>query len=297
MTPADRAIYSPPDRLGGGHCLAEAWSDADLSDWLDAIQPDGGLVVVLTAYFDESGIHKGSKLVTVGGYVAHPHVWKHFSKHWRRHLAEARVSDFHATDLEALQGPYLGWDRSKRIGFQERLIETILHHQLAGIACGATALDYEEVIPAGSELREIYPSAYLFSAMHAVFRTVEWATAHQYHTPVAFVFEQGGPTPGLLIEQLTRWRVGDPRIGSVTFADSQLVVPLQAADMHAYEAWKHGENRFIDGIKRDERKSLFAMRHGDVSGYLVNREHLVDFVQEAVAYLAQLPESPPSAPE
>jgi hypothetical protein len=51
-------------------------------------------VVILTAYFDESGTHSGSEAVAVAGYVSTPDRWERFGQEWREALAAYNIEYF-----------------------------------------------------------------------------------------------------------------------------------------------------------------------------------------------------------
>lgn len=55
------------------------------------------LILVVRSFVrtDESGIHSGSKVCVVAGYMASPSKWKKFDVAWRAVLTEYRVPFFH----------------------------------------------------------------------------------------------------------------------------------------------------------------------------------------------------------
>jgi hypothetical protein len=55
--------------------------------------------MILAAYFDESGKHHGSKVLTVAGYVSTPERWLAFEKEWKVALAELNLARCRARTL------------------------------------------------------------------------------------------------------------------------------------------------------------------------------------------------------
>jgi hypothetical protein len=54
---------------------------------LPACQPEG-LLLMLRAFFDDSGSHASSEIVTIGGLVGTPEQWTNFDKKWKALPAE-----------------------------------------------------------------------------------------------------------------------------------------------------------------------------------------------------------------
>lgn len=73
------------------------------------------------------------------------------------------------------------------------------------------------------------------------------------------------------------------RIGGWSFQGKE-ILPLQAADVMAYEVYKHVENQIVDkGEKYDVRRSMIDLYRPRDDNYLKlwSRERLIDWVNSA----------------
>lgn len=230
---------------------------------------------MLFAYIDESGTHDRAKAVMVGGLVGHVGAWAKFSKSWDKILRKAGASCYHAADVESCHGEYAAWDQAKKISFQKAMIREVRRVASYGVSCGVSIADFKAVVPEGED----HGSPYMACVAGAVMKAVGWAADQAYQHPIPFVFESGGPEPGVVAEYFNFARKHKPLVGPLTFADKS-VLPLHAADFYAYEAWKFAENCVVDGKKRDIRKTLQGMidlPHMD--SWMFERDGLEDLVE------------------
>src|SRR5688572_17388146 len=71
------------------------------------------VAVMLAAYFDESGTHKGSNWVAVAGYVADASAWVRYDEKWKSELTAYQLPFFHMKEFARNQKGYR-WGTSKR---------------------------------------------------------------------------------------------------------------------------------------------------------------------------------------
>jgi hypothetical protein len=256
---------------------------------------------VLVAYFDESGTGDKHDAIAVGGFVGDAMRWETFSRQWRRVLDREGVSAFHATDLESGHGEFEGWDKKRSIKFRGQLLERLRGVVAYGVSAGLDKRHYREYVK-GDDLRAKVGKDYTVCAVACVGITMEWAARSRLTEQIDFVFEDGPAVPkGELLAQIDQMRLKQPLIGPVTFGD-KTTLPLQAADLHAYEGWKHFSNREVDGKIRDVRKSLEAMlRLGSdkIGGAWFEREGLrtvVEHKRQGREWTPFLTEAPPRPP-
>ena len=63
------------------------------------------------AYFDDSGSHTDSEIVTIGGVIGTPQQWNDFDKRWKALLAEPlpgkpKLRMFHLSHCNAREGEF-----------------------------------------------------------------------------------------------------------------------------------------------------------------------------------------------
>jgi len=76
-----------------------------------------GDFVLFKAYVDESGIHAGSTVCIVAGFVATLDCCRHLEAEWKRLLHRRSVAYFHAKEFAATGGVFRGWDDSRKHRF------------------------------------------------------------------------------------------------------------------------------------------------------------------------------------
>lgn len=227
------------------------------------------LMAVLRVYFDESGTHKGSGALVVAGYLANDRLWDRFDTEWSNLLRREGLAAFHMTDCENLRGEFRGWDESRRRRVVQTVTAIIRRCTWFRIAAAVNLADYQS---AASLLRDSL-SPYSFCVNECLKRIRRWADERAVDSRIAYVFEQGSPFQGDVNDTM-RMAMSDPglkeryRIGSWVFSDKRDLLPLQAADVYAYECWKELTNRILvadPDQRRDRRKSLSELlrdKHG-----------------------------------
>ena len=74
----------------------------------------GGLWGMLSAYLDESGTHKGSRICAIGCLLASPLQWERLTCSWKKVLGEVGLTDFHAADCANGAQAFKEWGAEDR---------------------------------------------------------------------------------------------------------------------------------------------------------------------------------------
>src|SRR5262249_9657185 len=80
-----------------------------LGDLLVLSRGNHGAVVVLKAFFDESGHSGDSAFVCLGGCIASLEAWTEFEIKWEQKLHQYGIACFHMTDFESNWGEFENW--------------------------------------------------------------------------------------------------------------------------------------------------------------------------------------------
>lgn len=212
-------------------------------------------MAMMTAYFDESGTHGASEIITVAGYVASVEQWKKFVEPWAQSLKEVGVDYFHMTDVENMQGQFRGWDKEKQIDFIKKHINIINSYTKFSVASSVVVKDYEELRAEGKS--ELSPYAYCFAQCFE--RINSWMRGTKYQGAMSYILEKGGKGAGDVLN-LNQY-MEDPHLlneyrkSPIAFLEKQTTLQLQAADFITYEAWKDFTNLYQNS-GRDERISF-----------------------------------------
>jgi hypothetical protein len=224
-------------------------------------------MTTMVGYFDDSryAYEKAGlgSLCVIAGYVAQQEVWdREFIPRWTAALQAAPhpISEFKTSDCRQRTGEFAGWTREECDSLTKTLVGIITDHcppkSLHGVAAVVELPDVAE-----------YET---FAFFNAFWLTTVLATAVGAHhcsagDDMKFVFDRQPGRQGqmeLELEQALDWatelstRRGLDRVPlrtSPEFADSRSAVPLQAADLLAYETYKELKGRHAPNARSASR--------------------------------------------
>lgn len=223
-------------------------------------------------YFDESGTHDNSEVFAIAGYIGGEAQWGDFEHSWTQVLRLEGVQTFHMAPLSAnpRRGPFKGWSDDRAECFLGRLFEVINAHELFGIAAFVRWSDFNDVLrPALVLPRDAaYKHPYIFCLQSCMSMLVEHWPRLPYSLsirPITCVFDRNHEMRGKATEHFFHMvdiRGWEKQFHVIAFAPKHLVIPLQAADLLAYETYKYGTNAFRnpDEPRRKELTKLVEER-------------------------------------
>ncbi len=233
---------------------------------------------MIEAYIDESGVHDDSPVLTVAAYLGTPGRWANFTDKWSATLDSRGVKIFHATDCSALQGEFSGWTVDDKNKFVAGLLPIIPEFIGVGFAAGIVMRDFDEALKERDELRSIFGTPYTMCFQWVLHEIVAYLNNNLSSARVAIFHEKND----YYVEASDRFRWvkehhdDGNNLLSITFGTKEDYVPLQAADVLAYESNRRLRN--IDGPERQAFKAL------DPAGYLMkviyyNRDNMPAIVE------------------
>jgi hypothetical protein len=223
------------------------------------------------AFVDESGSDDASKYIGVGGLISTLEKWAEFKCRWRSMLLASNVRYSHMREFAHSIGEFSKWKSNKkefelqRREFVAAACATIIDSAIYSFGAIITKAHYERLVP--KDIRKDMGTPYTFLGRYFMARIGVWAADNGVDSPVDLVFEQGQQATALRFQhgllsahQLARKQF---RIGQLSFADKQLVVELQAADLVAYELVKHWNDLAADrsNTPRFPLRTLMALNH------------------------------------
>jgi hypothetical protein len=246
--------------------------------------------MILTAYFDESGTHAGSEVVAVAGYLSTPPRWISFEAQWREALAEYGIGLFHMSDFAVRAPPFNTWTEERRRACFMRLVEIINRNVEYSVGTTISTGMFDEVFP--PKAKEWCGGPYGLVA-RSIFMTVgEIVREHYPDHWIRYVFESGAAGAGQVLKGfLDNYRSPEQqnhlRLCGLSFEDKRCFLPLQAADILAYELYLDLP-RQVGAVARPIRSfhlgPLAAVPHD--WGYL-NRDWLTEFAEIVSMRIAQ----------
>jgi hypothetical protein len=207
-----------------------------------ALADEDGLLAMLRIYMDESGTHDGSPVVTVAAYVGKSKEWQNFTRRWKH--ANKPIEVFHAADCQALRGEFKGWTPEQRDEHVKRLLPILAQSELFGQAVGINMLDYDAAMFNRPDLKHMFGSPYATCFHWTVATIMDHVESAGTNERIAFFHEQNDFQEEALaaFNWIKDRRFGNRSMLSLTFAGKGDLVPLQAADVLAYEANKKLRN-------------------------------------------------------
>jgi hypothetical protein len=209
---------------------------------------------MLKAYMDESGAHDCSPVLTVAAYLGRPRQWREWTKKWN--LAKRPIKIYHAVDAANLRGEFDGWTSERVASLVVKLLPVIVEADLPGIVVGIHMHEFERAMAGRDDLRRLFgtPYAACFQWVAQSILSLQ-AKAHS-NERIAFIHEVNDYRQEAL-EAFTWLKAhGNPQgsIVGLQFGDKATHVPLQAADILAYEA-----NKRLRDPSRPERRPWAAL--------------------------------------
>jgi hypothetical protein len=202
-------------------------------------QQEGYTVAMYTAYFDASG-EKSHEWLIVFGFVAEAEQWKRFDGAWAARLSRDGLSYLHMWELPDQQ--IAGTRRESLISDLTKIIED---HVLYRFGCGMEFSVYENARKS-TKIEELIGHAYALCGRDAVNQAHKWRKDHHRDELLQIVFDDGDTGKEYLVKALAE--IGkDKNFGfnsanpDKKIAQSQGVMPLQAADLAAWHWRRHKE--------------------------------------------------------
>lgn len=223
-----------------------------------ALNDEPGFAIMLRIYMDESGTHDGSPVVTVGAYSGRPKTWKAFTQAWN--VAKRPIDVFHSTDCEALQEEFKGWTEERRNEYVAPLLPVLSNHAIYGNAVAINLRDFKDALGEEFPLDRVLYSAYEVCFQSVIDHVLYQVEQNGMRDALAFFHECNDWQQQALdaFNHVKSRRARHASKMTITFAPKGRMVPLQAADVLAYEANK----RFRDQ-DRPKRRSLQVMERGN----------------------------------
>jgi hypothetical protein len=235
---------------------------------------------VLHAYLDDSGTHDSSPVCVVAGYFGSERHWTRFDSKWRAVLDSFAIEEFHANKFWAFVDganvtEFKGWDEDKC----QRLITSLLKiiaesSRLYPVGCMVDMNEWkaltkdERAFLTGaaydSNGRIKTPGApnktFFLPFLTAIAAALQYCNADKL---MHFTFDANkrfapyaldyfGAIKALQIDNYGR-------MGDISFVDSKKACPVQAADLLAYEVYKHGIRKVKAGKSKID--STIAMAY------------------------------------
>jgi len=230
----------------------------------------GGLVLVLTAYFDDAGTHKDAEVVVWGGFLGTDEQWGDLDIAWRARLAtpfdkpehaKPALPKFHLAECQARNGLFRDYKRPEADAIQHDFRQIIVDSGVVGISYCIDRLAYDRLVT--GEAREFLGTAEqaCFGACYkGAFQQAQKHFPQESEFAVVFDFvsdESRFADLRSIGERVEQEDDARPRLVGAGFAKVIHTTPLQAADIIATENYWDAKAFLRD----HERVSRAHFRH------------------------------------
>jgi Protein of unknown function (DUF3800) len=237
---------------------------SEFAQLLAIILPHGrGLLCMLQAYYDESGTHAGSPILCVAGFMFTADQCLAFEKEWAAALDASGIKVFHTVDYAHSKGEFASKGRRPEYDdLYKTLLGLALKHTAKGTAYLVSETIFNRVKPPG--YTERWGNAYAVCALLCIAEFGRWCHKNHPTEKIAHVFESGVANAGSagrlmnLISQYQELRETYCHY-SHTFVSKKDAIPLQVADILAYEIYKEEFAKRQGPGRRPVRKSLLSL--------------------------------------
>jgi len=221
-------------------------------------------LAVFIAYFDESGHHTAGVL-NVAGIVARERKWRRFERDWSRALRTHGIKGvFRMSQYENRQGEFADLTAHQRASLIRDLAAVFNTTVEFGVNYGLVMQAFQDVIASYAGPEASNPYEWIFQTCLEDIA----AYARPKNERVACVFEDNELTRGRLTQRYSEFIQAqnfDDVFGTLTFSPKGAgsLLPLQAADMLAYEGYKQVTNQVVTPSERPMRKLLVSLMRGE----------------------------------
>lgn len=224
---------------------------------------------MLWFYCDESYDSQNNppNVYVVAGFAAEIGVWEKIERAWTAKNKRVRVPWFHASHLNAGAHEYAGWTKKRRQRYSSDLLKILARHKhnLHAVSVGVLASEYERVLDEPTRKRLGHPHILCFKQCVALLAEELHYAPNRWPKDVKFsvLLEQNryDIESVAAFEQMKRspWRAAY-RLGTCMIGARDEFIPLQVADLIAYETFKYVHNqKFRAGGLRVVLEKLFPV--------------------------------------
>jgi hypothetical protein len=222
----------------------------------------GSSTLVMWGFFDESGKLADTDFICLCGYLSNER-WDKFSSDWEVLLKQHSLPSIHMNPLIGRVTPYqdIKWTQDQENTILRQFAKAIRENTLAYFGISLDAEHYRGMSREAREVlgqKEAMDFAFQRLLKLVLLQLVQW----KFNYSVSIAFDYTEDFSRICLRTLGKLRARSVEIkklvGAITFADSDIFYPLQAADMLAY-----GTHRNLRDVPPDYYSYLIASTETD----------------------------------
>lgn len=258
------------------------------------------ILMVFTAYLDESGTHAGAPISAMAGFVGDARQWRKFEKRVGKLFKRFQVNVFHAIDVRRGHKDFEGWTVDRKIEFHDEFQHIINETLESSVVSFIRDEDYKYYLSLNWPRKTRRDSKYTIMFRACLAQTID-VVGHipQTTEPRLHVVVEAGHKNSEDARRNYEWvqdRIIQARraLAGLTFSNKQDCLPLAAADLFAYTAWGEKVGQKPLGIAKKPNKSEASYR-ANMFWIDINRDTLNGLHEQAIRIAGGGPSSLPPA--
>lgn len=244
-----------------------------VKDLMSGTSPLGtGILAMLKAYYDDSGTHDGSLVVSVAGYVGEDDQWTEFQRNWNdiliqfNHDNACDVTHMHIADLIGGFGKqYKGLDETKRVALLSSLCTLARVRSIRGIGSFIMTSDYTEILGHVDDRPPGCPAPFTLCAEGAFLMTKGWALKAGRKDSIGYFIEKGTKHRGEILSGFDRAQKANDLGASFRFdtlaQGPKEIVGLQLADVYVWTLAAEQKGT-LDHLSKPFQRELKSFLYG-----------------------------------
>jgi hypothetical protein len=226
----------------------------------------------IVGYIDESA---NNQVFTLSCILTTPSKWADIERKWKAVLRDTnkalrmqgrqQISRYHAADCSSCKGEFAGWSVNEQITFSEKLIAIIKYNMTTVMAYSMPLDDFVAVYPERRENpdKEMYGLLLKFMMTQLIHDIEKQAAGHPLKPYKIALIHDRSSRDGDMLASFTQMKddvtfEGRDHFTTIAPTGWEDCIPLQTADLLAYETFKDASNK-ISPQPRPRRKSLESL--------------------------------------
>jgi hypothetical protein len=238
-------------------------------------------MAMLWFYCDESYSSSKPNAYVIAGFIASERVWEKIERAWGRKNDRIGVTRFHASHLNALDNEFEGWtpQRSKR--YTKSLIKILQKpkRDLHAASVGILRKDYERIISEDGRKKFGNPYIVCFKECVTLIAQEMYKGGWEPDDKFSVIFDRNdfqaeAQEVFFKMKDSTHWPASR-HLGTCAPGSAEGYIPLQAADLIAYETFRLLQSKISGNEKLRKALGKLLPKNG-FSGYYYEPELLQD---------------------
>jgi hypothetical protein len=243
---------------------------------------------MLGAFFDDSGTHAGSPVMTIGGVLGTEAQWDVFAAAWEALLKEPLpgkrpLKQFHLSPCRAGRDEFESYSPAERDHLIYLFRQVIFDTGLVTVAAAVDNTAWDDLVTRDVAEQLGHPLEFLlYKCLNSISDIVRWRKPEER----TWVFFDEGIRDRVEVFAYAYLQNNKdrPEIANVGFAPVSKVIALQAGDMIATETFQFGQQWLLDRENPVTNPHFESFRWRDISaGLIFDRGAIAEMVERVKA--------------